>query len=289
MIERQHGDVADHVALIDLIQHPGATLQRIGQDVAVGQHGPLGHPRRAPRILQEGDVLGPGLDRLQRQPPRPPHHRLPAMCARQAIAGHQLLHMAHHGADGDALQARHHVTHGGDDDVADLRPLARLLQRLSEHVHHHDGDRPAVLQLMLQFARRVERVDVDHHGAGEQHPEQGRRILQAVGHHQRHPVAGLDPDRLQPGPEGLGRAQHMAIGQGRAQADIAGPLGEAARVRLEHLLHRGPARQLILDAGRHTGAIMGGPEPLGPQPVRLGGGGALDGKISHFSTTATTP
>ncbi|MOA63678.1 hypothetical protein D3C78_1894810 [compost metagenome] len=57
--------------------------------------------------------------------------------------------MAHHGADGDALQARHHVTHGGDDDVADLRPLARLLQRLSEHVHHHDGDRAAVLQLVL--------------------------------------------------------------------------------------------------------------------------------------------
>ena len=289
MIERQHGDVADCLALIDLIQHPGAALQRIGQDVAVGQHGPLGHPRRAPGILQEGQVLRLRLDRLQGQPSRPPHHGLPAMPVGQTIGRNQLLHMAHHGADGDALQARHHVAHRRNDDVANLGPLARLLQRLGEHVHHHDGDRAAVLQLVMQFARRVERVDVDHHGAGEQDPEQGRRILQAVGHHQRHPVAGLDPDRLQPGAEGLGRAQHLAIGQGRAQADIAGPLGEAARVRLEHLLHRGPARQLVLDAGRHAGAVMGGPEPLGPQPVRLGGSGALDSQIAHFSTTATTP
>jgi|GEM_PF-5137568 len=226
---------------------------------------------------------------FQRQPSRPPHQGLPAMRVRQTPGRDQLLHVAHHGADGHALQPRHHVTHRRHHDVTDLGPLARLLQRLGEHVHHHDGDRAAVLQLMLQFARRVERVDVDHHGAGEQHPEQGRRILQAVGHHQRHPVAGLDPDRLQPGAESLGRAQHMAIGQGRTQADIAGPLGEAARVRLEQLLNRGPARQLVLDAGRHPGAVMGGPEPLGPQPVRLGGSGALDSQIAHFSTTATTP
>ncbi len=48
-------------------------------------------------------------------------------------------------------------------------PVTHRLQRGGEVFEDDDGLGAGVLQLVFQFARRVERVDVDHHVAGAQH------------------------------------------------------------------------------------------------------------------------
>ena len=52
-------------------------------------------------------------------------------------------------------------------------------------------DRTAVVQLVLQFARRVQRIHIDNHEARAQHGENGHGILQDIGHHQRDAVSSL--------------------------------------------------------------------------------------------------
>ena len=71
-----------------------------------------------------------------------------------------------------------------------------LLQRVGEVLQHHDDLGARIVQLVLELARGVLRVDVDHRVAGAQRAEQGHRVLQQVGHHDRHPVALAQPQRL---------------------------------------------------------------------------------------------
>ena len=76
-----------------------------------------------------------------------------------------------------------------------------LLHRVREVLDDDDHLGARVLELVLELARRVERIDVDHRAAGAQRAEQADRVLQDVGHHQRDARALLAAVRLQPGAE----------------------------------------------------------------------------------------
>lgn len=76
-----------------------------------------------------------------------------------------------------------HFADGGDDDVFDLRARQHQLQRVGEIFQNDDGGRTAVFQLMLQLARRIERIGVHRHQTCLQNTEKGNRILQYVRHH----------------------------------------------------------------------------------------------------------
>src|SRR3546814_4707710 len=52
-----------------------------------------------------------------------------------------------------------------------------------------DGRSARIDQLMLELARGVHRVGIDHRHAGAQHAEDGDRILQQIWHHQGDAVA----------------------------------------------------------------------------------------------------
>ena len=58
-----------------------------------------------------------------------------------------------------------------------------LLQNAGEVLENDDGLGAGVLQLVLELARRVQRIDVHHGHAGAQHAEQRHRILQEVRRH----------------------------------------------------------------------------------------------------------
>ena len=73
-----------------------------------------------------------------------------------------------------------------------------LLHRVREVLDDDDHLGARVVQLVLELARRVERIDVDHRAAGAQDAEQAHRVLQDVGHHQRDARALLAALRLQP-------------------------------------------------------------------------------------------
>ena len=63
------------------------------------------------------------------------------------------------------------------------------LQRAGEILEDDDRLGAGVLQLVLELARRVQRIDVDHDHAGAQDAEQRDRVLQQVGRHDGDAIA----------------------------------------------------------------------------------------------------
>ncbi len=97
--------------------------------------------------------------------------------------------------------------------MAHLSRIHHLLQGVSEVGDDDDGAGTAVVQLMLQFARGIQRVDVHRHHPGAQDAKQGDGVLQQVGHHQRHAIALLQAEAvLQVGGKGATALLQLAEG-----------------------------------------------------------------------------
>ena len=136
----------------------------------MGQHRPFGNTGGAAGVLQESDVI-----LIQR-------HRFPAVTlargkCRLEVDGtgqlprrHQLLHMAHDEIDQQPLEAEQ-FAHRRDHHVLDRCPGNGLLQGMGEILDDNDGRRPGILQLVFQFARRVQGIAVNHNTTGTQRPE----------------------------------------------------------------------------------------------------------------------
>ena len=130
-----------------------------------------------------------------------------------------------------------------------------LLQHVREILDDDDAFRAGVLQLMFEFARRIQGIGVDHHHAGAQYPEQGDRILQDVGHHQGDPVAGEESGfLLQPGGEGPAERIQLGEAQGRAHVGI----GRLVAVSGDGLLEQFPKRGILgrIDVGGYARRIL---------------------------------
>ena len=98
-------------------------------------------------------------------------------------------------------------------------------QRVGEVFQHQDGGGAAVFQLVLQFARGIERVYVHHDAAGLQNAEYGHGGLQQVGQHHGHARAFFQLEHvLQIGGELLGQARGLCIGLHLAEVGEAGAL-----------------------------------------------------------------
>ena len=98
-------------------------------------------------------------------------------------ARHHLLHLLDDQVDDPALRPRQHVADLGGDHVLDRRAPEHLLQDTGEVLEDDDGLGARVLELVLELARRVERIDVHHDHAGAQDAEQRHRVLQQVRRH----------------------------------------------------------------------------------------------------------
>jgi hypothetical protein len=102
--------------------------------------------------------------------------------------------------------------------MLDRRARADFLQHMAEVLEDHDGLGAGVLQLVLELARRVERVHVDHGAAGAQRAEHRDRVLQAVRHHDRDARALAQAPRLQPRAEVARALLQLAERDGLAHA-----------------------------------------------------------------------
>ena len=201
VIERQRAD--DHQAVVlrhvlDRRLQPRVVLQHVRQDVAMEQGGALRDAGGAAGVLQEGDVItgerrlaeGLGAAGGERGVER---DRL-----RQREGRHHLLHAADDEVDDHALEAEQ-VAHRGEDHVLDLGLADHLLQRGGKILDDDDGFRAGVVQLVLELARRVERVDVHDREAGAQDRRGGDRVLQDVRQHDGDARALLQAEVLQVG------------------------------------------------------------------------------------------
>ena len=84
------------------------------------------------------------------------------------------------------------------DHLFDIRFVDDRLQRAGEILDDHNGLGAGVLKLVFEFARRVKRIAVHHHASGAQDAKHHYRVLEDVGHHDRHAIAlGQLGDTLQ--------------------------------------------------------------------------------------------
>ena len=94
--------------------------------------------------------------------------------------------MAHNQVHQAAFEETEQIAHRGEDDVFHIGFGHHFGQRVGEVFQYQDGGGAAVFQLVLQFARGVERVDVHHDAASLQNAEYGHGVLQQVGQHHGH-------------------------------------------------------------------------------------------------------
>ena len=107
------------------------------------------------------------------------------------IFRHQPLNVLHHKVDQRPFGGGELVAHPRQDDVFYLGFINDFLQGMCEVGNDHNRRRAAVIELVLQFARGIQRVNVDGNHSGTQDPKQRHRVLQQVRHHQRDAIALL--------------------------------------------------------------------------------------------------
>jgi hypothetical protein len=131
-----------------------------------------------------------------------------------------------------------------------------LLERVGEVLEDHDRFRSRVVELVLELARRVERVAVDDHHPGAQHAEERDRVLQRVGHHERDARALLEAGAiLQPGCEIAREPVELGEREGRIHA----------RERRERCETLAALHENVADAREFVGVDLG----RNPRRVRL--------------------
>ena len=198
---------------------------------------------------------------------------------RQAELGHHLLDVAQHEVDQLALREAQHVAHRGQHHMAHVGLRDDALQRVREVLQHHDHGGTGIGQLVRQFARGVERVDVDHHAPHAQDRPDRHEVLRHVGHHHRDAIAPLDALHLQPRAQRLRTLVDLRVGEANAHAGR----GVALRMRGPRLLQQRHQRRVGVHrhVARHAGRI-------GHQPgaLRRGGGSGNGGGegVGHGET-----
>ena len=162
-----------------------------------------------------------------------------------------------------------------------VRTLVRpthFLHGAREVLDDDDHLRAGVGELVLELARRVQRIDVDHRAAGAQRAEQAHRILEDVGHHQRDARALRAVVRLQVRAERGRQRVELAEGDRLPHARVGRAIGEAADALGEHLADR---RVIVdVDFGGHALRIVLEPDLVHESPPPEGCG-ARHGRVRH--------
>ncbi|CAH0321456.1 hypothetical protein SRABI106_04386 [Rahnella aquatilis] len=92
---------------------------------------------------------------------------------------------------------------------------------------------------MLEFTRRIQRIDVDYHHAGAQYAKQGNRVLQQIRHHQGNAVALPEPKLiLQIGGVSTAALFELAVSHHLAHVDKCRIVSVTQRSIFKHLDQR---------------------------------------------------
>ena len=153
--------------------------------------------------------------------------------ARQVERRHHLLHPPHHEVDERGLREAETVPHPHEHHVLHPRAGHHPGEHAREVLDDHDGPSPRVIELVLELARRVERVRVDHREAREQNPEDRDGVRVEVRHHDRDPVPALETEPLQVGGERPRPFVELAEGHRDPETRVGRALGIAPDALLE--------------------------------------------------------
>ena len=188
-------------------------------------------------------------------------------------AAHEKIH---DGALGETCK----VADAGDHDVFDGGVSAHLGEHVREVFNDDDAARAGVLELMAQFARRVERIRVHHRESGAQRTEQRDRVLQQVRHHERDAIPAHQAEAGQIGGEIGGEAIEVGELERHTEIVICGAFGEAPAAIFEDG-HKGRIG-VGIDLGRSLLGVGGEPEFLHTAPTANLFLGSQHGSLAPF-------
>ena len=147
------------------------------------EDGALRHARGAAGVLQHRRRirlrLGVGIARARRTAAGRLQHRE----TRKAPRRHRAPDARVDEIEQRALERGHEIAEPGHHHVPDLRLGDDRFELVGEILHDDDDGRTGIGKLLFQFARRVQRIDVDDDQAGAQHREEDDRIGNEVRQH----------------------------------------------------------------------------------------------------------
>ncbi|MCY1504929.1 hypothetical protein D9M68_391170 [compost metagenome] len=215
------------------------------RQVGVREHRALGQAGGAARVLQDGQRLARIADGVRRVAAVVVEQfgktqvvlvagDLDRLVLRLHLRGHLLGRARHLGevADDELLQPRL-AEHGGH-----LRVQRRQVER-DEEVGL------AVLDLVLEHLRRIERRVVDHRAARLQHAEQRDQVVRRVGQEQAHVHAGAHAQDLQPLGRAVDQRAELAVVQPLAHEVDGRPVGKTGHGVGQDLLDRGGRDRVV--------------------------------------------
>ena len=172
---------------------------------------------------------------------------------------HHAHYVFHQKIYGHAPRPRQHVADLRRHGMLDLGIGNYLRQSVSAVLLDNNGLGAGILQLVLQLAGGIERVAVDGRVTGAEDAKQRNRVLQQIGHHERHPGSGLQfQSALQIGAEVARLPFQLGISDHVAQIDIGRERAEACHALVEDLSNR--AVLLDVNFGRHSRRITFQPD-----------------------------
>ncbi len=133
------------------------------------------------------------------------------------------------------------IAHRGDDHMLHIGFRQRLLHHMGEVFQNEQRFRTGILQLVFEFTRGVERIDIHDRQAGAQDRVGRNRVLQNIRHHHRDAVTLLQTDALQPAANGARLFFKFAIGDGLSHAGKSLAIGKLLAASFQEFGKRGVA------------------------------------------------
>ena len=270
-VEQRHDRHDVVLAVVHRVAEPGRALHGVRHERPVREHRALRRAGRAAGVLEERDVIGAyvgggvitfqGQDLLERDRAGVTleRHTVPVLLLlrereqRAEDGGHLLLDVRH-------------------DDVADLRALARRLDRRVQARQDDDRLGARIGELVAQLGRRVERVAGHDDRADAQGAEERDHELRAVGEIDRDAVTLLYAERAKARGESLRVPEQLRVRLLRVVEDRRRRIGVALRRVVEERVERDPR---VVDRRRHVLVVVrrvlrrqGARLPLDREPFR---------------------
>jgi hypothetical protein len=144
--------------------------------------------------------------------------------------------VAQHEVRDDAAREVQQIADARGDHVLHRRLVDDGFERVSEVLEDHDAARAGVLELVLEFARRVQRVDVNGNQAGTENRREHDRVLQHVWQHDCDTLAARQSEvLLQVAGEQHRQLVDLAIRERGAHVGVCGTLRPGIEGLLEDL------------------------------------------------------
>jgi hypothetical protein len=247
--------------------HPGLGREQARDDRAVQEHRALCDTGGTTGVLQHCDITRLDRHRSQLSPCAISQRGVESHRTRQHVGRDHFPDPAQREIDDGAFRESKHFPHRGDDHMLDGRLGDHLLGGRGEVLDHDQRACAGVLQLVLQFPRRVQRIDIDDDRSGAKHGGHGDRVLQHVRQHDRDAIALGDAPRLQVCRKLGGQPVDVAEADRPAHQHV----GRLIAIVVERLLHQCNQGRIALgiDARRHPLRIVLEPDLFHGAPVCL--------------------